>query len=167
MITVLRLDERLIHGQIAIKWSRVTGVQRIVVGNDDAASSPIITKSLLMAAPSHLKTAIKSVDDAIKILSDPRGADIPMLALVKNPTDLLRAINECPLIEKVVIGNFGRVEAEHEGMKRKTFGGNLYADDIEIPMFKEIAKVCASKGIPCVYQTTPDDAPTDLATMMG
>ena len=29
MITLLRLDERLIHGQIAIKWSRHTGVDRI------------------------------------------------------------------------------------------------------------------------------------------
>ena len=51
MIKMFRIDERLIHGQIAIKWSRHTGVDHIVVGNDAAANSPIIQKSLKMAAP--------------------------------------------------------------------------------------------------------------------
>ena len=52
MINHIRLDERLIHGQVAIKWSRHTGVNRIIVANDDAAKNPIIQKSLMMAAPS-------------------------------------------------------------------------------------------------------------------
>ena len=52
MITLLRLDERLIHGQIAIKWSRHTGVDHIVVISDNAAANPIIQKSLMMAARS-------------------------------------------------------------------------------------------------------------------
>ena len=34
MIKLFRIDERLIHGQIAIKWSRHTGVDSIVVAND-------------------------------------------------------------------------------------------------------------------------------------
>ena len=42
MIKLFRIDERLIHGQIAIKWSRHTGVDHIVVANDSAAKSDII-----------------------------------------------------------------------------------------------------------------------------
>ena len=71
MIKMFRIDERLIHGQIAIKWSRHTGVDHIVVGNDAAANSPIIQKSLKMAAPAGIKTAIRGVDDAIALLNDP------------------------------------------------------------------------------------------------
>ena len=42
MIKLFRIDERLIHGQIAIKWSRHTGVDSIVVANDHAAANVII-----------------------------------------------------------------------------------------------------------------------------
>ena len=51
MIKLFRIDERLIHGQIAIKWSRHTGVDSIVVANDHAAANVMIQKSLKMAAP--------------------------------------------------------------------------------------------------------------------
>ena len=51
MIKLFRIDERLIHGQIAIKWSRHTGVDSIVVANDHAAENVMIQKSLKMAPP--------------------------------------------------------------------------------------------------------------------
>ena len=67
MIKLLRLDERMIHGQVAIKWSRHLSVDRIVVANDGAASNPIIQKSLMMAEPSTCKVAIKSVFSKLRI----------------------------------------------------------------------------------------------------
>ena len=42
MIKLFRIDERLIHGQIAIKWSRHTGVDSIVVANNNAAANTMI-----------------------------------------------------------------------------------------------------------------------------
>ena len=90
MIKLLRLDERMIHGQVAIKWSRHLSVDRIVVANDGAASNPIIQKSLMMAAPSTCKVAIKSVDDAIKLLNDPRAEALKILLIASSPKD-----NDC------------------------------------------------------------------------
>ena len=54
MIKLVRLDERLIHGQVAIKWSRHTGVDRIVVANDEAAGNKIIQQSLMTVSYTHL-----------------------------------------------------------------------------------------------------------------
>ncbi|WP_448910700.1 PTS sugar transporter subunit IIB, partial [Holdemania massiliensis] len=34
MIKLCRLDDRMIHGQIVTKWSRVISVDRIIVAND-------------------------------------------------------------------------------------------------------------------------------------
>lgn len=42
MIKLLRLDDRMIHGQIATKWSRVLSVDRIIVINDEAANNSIV-----------------------------------------------------------------------------------------------------------------------------
>ena len=50
MIKMIRLDERLIHGQVATKWSRLLDVDRILVADDEAAENEIVKKSLMMAA---------------------------------------------------------------------------------------------------------------------
>ncbi|MCH4206981.1 MAG: PTS sugar transporter subunit IIB [Solobacterium sp.] len=159
----MRLDERLIHGQIAIKWSRHTNVDRIVVANDAASGSSIIQKSLMMAAPSHIKTTIRSVDESIELLNNPKCQPLKILVLVKNPTDMIKMIESVPDIEKLNIGNYGRVEPEHQGHKRKTYGNNLYIDDLELPLFQKIA----SSPIECVYQTTPEEPAENLKKLLG
>ena len=85
MIKLFRIDERLIHGQIAIKWSRHTGVDSIVVANDHAAENVMIQKSLKMAAPPGIKTVIKTLDAAIATLNDPRCEPLKVLVLVNSP----------------------------------------------------------------------------------
>lgn len=100
MIKLFRIDERLIHGQIAIKWSRHTGVDSIVVANDNAAASPMIQKSLKMAAPPGIKTVIKTLDSAITTLNDPRCEPLKVLVLVNSPADALKMVQnvgESPL----------------------------------------------------------------------
>ena len=81
MIKWVRLDERMIHGQVATKWSQLLGVNRIIVADDQAASNEIIKKSLLMAAPANCKTAIVSVEKAIALCNDPRAEALSILLL--------------------------------------------------------------------------------------
>lgn len=94
MISMVRLDERLIHGQVAIKWSRHLDVDRIVVVSDEAAANPVVQKSLMMAAPATAKTTIKSLEKAVKLLQDPKAADYRILIIVSNPEDLLKIVTE-------------------------------------------------------------------------
>ncbi len=109
MISLVRLDERLIHGQVAIKWSRHTGVDRIVVIDEKAANNGIIQKSLMMAAPNTVKVAIKSVDAGIKLLQDPRCEAMKILIIVSNINDLNKVLESVKGIPLVNIGNYGRV----------------------------------------------------------
>lgn len=159
MISLLRLDERLIHGQVAIKWSRHLNVDRIVVISDAAAGNPVIQKSLIMAAPATAKTAIKGVDDAITLLMDPNAAKHNILIIVSTPNDLLRVVENVHGIESVNIGNYGRVANKIGAEPRKTYRSNLYAYDSEVEVFKKVM----DKGIKCYYQTTPEDAQENLA----
>lgn len=162
MIKLVRLDERLIHGQVAIKWSRHTNVDRIIVANDAAASSKIIADSLLTAAPATAKTAIKSVDDTIKMLKNPKAADHKILLIVQTPEDLLKLLSDCPAPETVNIGNYGRVAKKRGEEERKTYGSNLYLYPDEAETLK---KVCAL-GYNTVYQTTPENTPENLAKLL-
>ena len=104
MIKLFRIDERLIHGQIAIKWSRHTGVDSIVVANDHAAENVMIQKSLKMAAPPGIKTVIKTLDAAIATLNDPRCEPLKVLVLVNSPADALKMVRAVKGIPFVNIG---------------------------------------------------------------
>ncbi len=159
MIKLFRIDERLIHGQIAIKWSRHTGVDHIVVANDAAANSAIIQKSLKMAAPAGIKTAIRSVKDSIALLQDPRCEAMQILVLVNCPKDALEVIRQVQGIPYINVGNYGRVAPEKPGKPRKRYGNNIYCDDEEIQEFRELLKT----GLKCIYQTTPEEPAEDLA----
>lgn len=163
MIALVRLDERMIHGQVAIKWSRHLSVDRIVVVSDEAANNEIIKESLMMAAPATAKTAIRGVADSIKLLNDPRGAAHKMLVIVSNPDDLLKVVQNVSDIPLVNIGNYGRVASKIGNENRKTYGRNLYAYDSEVAVLKKVI----STGIKCIYQTTPDDIPEDLSKVLG
>jgi len=162
MIKMLRLDERLIHGQITIKWSRHLGVDRLVVLSDQAAENELIKKSLLMAAPGNLKAAIKSMDDGIALLKDPRGDQMKILAIAAMPEEVLRIAREVPNIERINVGNYGRVAPKNGLEQRKRYGENLYLYPDEEAVLREILKT----GIDVVYQTTPEDAPTPLKNIL-
>lgn len=163
MITLLRLDERLIHGQIAIKWSRHTGVDRIMVANDAAAANETVKRSLMMAAPATCKAAIHSVDNTLKMLENPKAADHKILLIVNNPKDLLKVLNTRKDIEKINIGNYGRITAKRNGEERKTYGANLYLYEDEAEDLKKVSEY----GIEAVYQTTPEDVPEPLDKVLS
>ena len=159
MISLFRIDERLIHGQIAIKWSRHTGVSHIVVANDAASESPLIQKTLRMAAPAGIKTAIKSVDDAIDLLNDDRCKNLKILVLVNSPSDAVKVVNSVSDIPYINVGNYVRIAPAKPNMPRKRYGNNIYCDDIEVEEFKQLV----ATGLKCIYQTTPEEPAEDVS----
>ena len=165
MIKLLRLDERLIHGQIAIKWSRHLGVDRIIVANDAAASNTVVQKSLMMAAPATAKVAIKSVDDVITMMKNPKAADHDILMLVNNPDDLIKMMDNLdPLPALVDIGNYGRIAMKRaDGAARDTYRRNLYL----YPEEKDVLAKVLNYGVECIYQTVPEEAAEQLDKVLG
>ncbi|MGN0484856.1 MAG: PTS system mannose/fructose/N-acetylgalactosamine-transporter subunit IIB [Lachnospiraceae bacterium] len=163
MIAMLRLDERMIHGQVAVKWSRYTGVNRIVVASDQAASSVLTQKALMMAAPPTAKVAIRSVVGAINLLKDPRLADYKVMIIASIPIDVLTLAQNVPGIPLINVGNYGRIAPKKEGEIRKKYGENLYLYDEERELLKQVTET----GIVCNYQTTPEDPSENLQSVLG
>ena len=163
MIKSIRLDERLIHGQVATKWSRTLGVNRIVVANDEAAASDVMQKSLMMAAPSTCKVAIVPVEKAISFVNDPRAEALNILVIVSNPDDLLRVASAVKDAARVNVGNYGRIAEKRGAEQRTKYNQNLYCYDDEVETLKKVI----ATGIPCDLQTIPDDAPLNLTKVLG
>lgn len=113
MIAALRVDERLIHGQISLSWSKTLKIKGIVVANNKAAADDMQKMMLKMAAPSELKTIVLSVDNAIELLNDERSKQMRLLVItttVKDALAIAEGVDEKP--EQVNIGNAGKMGAK-------------------------------------------------------
>ena len=103
-ITLLRIDSRLIHGQVATSWAKAVKCEAIFAVNDDVANDPLRRDLLLQVAPPHLKAYVIPVEKAIKVYHNPKYAGKNILWLVTNPTDILRLIEGGVKIDKVNVG---------------------------------------------------------------
>lgn len=161
MIKLLRIDERLIHGQVANQWARQLAVNAIVVANDMAAGNEVVKMSLHMAAPEGIKVVIKTVKGAIQQLNDPRAAGLSIFVVVNCPEDAYEIIKNVPGIPYMNVGNFGRVNKDK--MNRKTYADSLYANDEEIEVFHKIIDT----GIDCEVRMLSSDPKVSLLSVIG
>lgn len=132
MIKALRIDERLIHGQVAVTWTKALNLTGLVVASDEAASSDVQKMTLKMATPSNIKTIIKSVAGAIHLLQDPRSKDMQLMILVPTVKDAVTVAKAFPSeIEKVNVGNAGKMSDSSEEKKTLTNGVMLTPEELE------------------------------------
>ena len=91
-IAFCRIDDRLIHGQVATVWSKVTGCNRIMCVSDEVAKDELRKKLLLQVVPPGLKGYVIPVDKAVEAYKNPKYNSFKTLFLFTNPTDVLRAV---------------------------------------------------------------------------
>lgn len=137
MIKALRVDERLVHGQIAMVWSKELKLQGLVIANDEVANNETQKMALQMAVPSTVKSIIKDIDGAIKLLQNPKASAMNLMVLVKTVEDALKIAKEVSNIEYVNVGNAGKmVQAE-----KKQITKYVMLTDTEIDALKELVEV--------------------------
>lgn len=91
-ICLARIDDRLIHGQVATVWVKAIGCNRIIACSDEAAADPLRKALLLQVTPPGIKSYILPVDKAIEVYKNPQNNDFKTLFLFTNPTDVLRMV---------------------------------------------------------------------------
>ena len=156
MITLMRIDNRLIHGQVALLWTKYLNVNRIVVANDKIAENDIQKAALKMACPATAKCSVLNVNDAVAVLNDPRAEQLRILVIVNNPTDARRLVEAVPSIPLINISNYGALG--DDGGNRTKITETVLASDTDFDEFARIEKT----GIRCQYQVTPTDKPQSI-----
>ena len=91
-IAFCRIDDRLIHGQVATVWSKVTGCNRLMCVSDEVAKDELRKKLLLQVVPPGLKGYVIPVAKAIEAYKNPKYDSFKTLFLFTNPKDVLRAV---------------------------------------------------------------------------
>ena len=140
MITQIRVDDRLIHGQVAVVWTKELNAPLLVVANDEAAKNEVMQMTLKMALPNGMKLLIRSVDDAINIFNDPRGADKRIFVIVNSVSDANKIAQNVENIETVNVANAGRFDKSDPSTKKMIFP-SVQLNPNELAAAKELAKL--------------------------
>ncbi|MCX8724094.1 MULTISPECIES: PTS system mannose/fructose/N-acetylgalactosamine-transporter subunit IIB [Lactobacillus] len=160
MIAQLRVDDRLIHGQVALVWTKELNTPGIVVANDNAANNQMVQMTLKMATPTGKKLLIRSVDDAIKVFNNPKGANMRIFALTNNVKDALKIAQNVNDIEGINVANVGRFADDAKDSVQISSTLMLSKDELEA--LKELAKI----DIPVFNQVVPSNAKTPIKTLL-
>ncbi|WP_010238501.1 PTS sugar transporter subunit IIB [Clostridium arbusti] len=152
MIVALRVDDRLIHGQVALAWSKELRIKGIIVANDAAAQDEMQKMTLKMAVPDSIKLLIKSVDDAIGVANNPKVAKMRILLLTRNIKDALKIRENTENIEYVNIGNVGRFDGIDASEKTMVSPTVMLTKD-EIDSLKKLIEIDSSTSL----QAVPSD----------
>jgi len=111
-IALVRIDDRLIHGQVVTVWSKETKCQRIIVCNDDVANDEIRRTLLTQVAPPGVQSSVVGIEKAIRVINNPKYENDIVLLLFTNPTDVLRLVEAGIDIKTINIGGMSFKEGK-------------------------------------------------------
>ena len=154
MITQIRVDDRLIHGQVAVVWTKELNAPLLVVANDEAAKNEVMQMTLKMAVPNGMKLLIRSVDDAIKVFNDPRGADKRIFVIINSVSDANKIAQNVENLATVNVANAGRFDKSDPKTKTMVFPSVQLNPD-ELAAAKELSRLERVNSYNQVLPTNP------------
>ncbi|QDY42132.1 PTS mannose transporter subunit IIAB [Candidatus Pantoea soli] len=103
-IGLARIDDRLIHGQVATRWTKETNVTRIIVVSDEVANDHVRKTLLTQVAPPGVTAHVVDIAKMIRVWNNPKYAGDRVMLLFTNPTDVERVVEQGVDIKSVNIG---------------------------------------------------------------
>ncbi|WP_270334759.1 PTS system mannose/fructose/N-acetylgalactosamine-transporter subunit IIB [Ligilactobacillus acidipiscis] len=103
-IRLMRIDSRLLHGQVATNWAKVLKVDRILVVSDQVARDNIRKTLIRQASPPGIKVHVIPLMKMLRIYFDPRFNSFKALILVENPRDAQILVQNGIHVDLVNIG---------------------------------------------------------------
>jgi mannose/fructose/N-acetylgalactosamine-specific phosphotransferase system component IIB len=156
MVLFVRIDDRLIHGQVVEGWVNYLKATRILVADDRVAANALQRSIMEIAVPQGLMVTIGGVED---ICSQVRasGENERAILLFSNPTDVLQALKFGLLCQTINLGGMHYVPG-----KRK-LGDVLSVDDADIASLRAIM----ARGITICIQSVPNEKPLQLTKVFA
>ena len=103
-IGLARIDDRLIHGQVATRWTKETNVSRIIVVSDEVAADNVRKTLLTQVAPPGVTAHVVDVAKMIRVYNNPKYAGERVMLLFTNPTDVERIVEGGVKVTSVNVG---------------------------------------------------------------
>lgn len=158
MVIILRVDDRLLHGQVAFSWLNFLGPDAIVIANDGVLTNEIQKAAIKMAKPTGVKMSIRSLKGGIDLINDERVRDLKLFVVVRTTEDALTLINN--VNEHISFVNIGGLSNRTKGNNKLVKG--VYLSDQDIINVKEIMKKVDKVDMRIV----PTDSNKNISTLI-
>lgn len=156
MIKLLRVDDRLLHGQVAFSWTKNLSISDIVVANDDVAKDEFTKMTLGLAKPRGVNLKIEEVDKAVEFLLQHEKTKSSIMIIVNNMADAKKILLSLPALKSINMGGL----RERPGSKRITGSITLTPADIEV------CKELLEKNIEIEIRQLPEEKKLLLKNMI-
>lgn len=141
----LRVDNRLLHGQVVQFWIGHLEIDHLIVADDDVAQNEAMPMIYRMALPDAVGLAVTCVHNVVDELK--RNQKHNTLVLIRDVFDLARAFIAGATFKKITLGNV------HTAKGRKRITDSVYLSPEEIQSLGEMKR----RGIPVEIQTFPGE----------
>ncbi|MFV0552759.1 MAG: PTS N-acetylgalactosamine transporter subunit IIB [Anaerorhabdus sp.] len=150
-ILLTRIDNRLIHGQVATQWTSSIGANLLLVANDDVANNAFRQGLMDMAAPSYAQTRYWTIQKTIDTIH--KASDAQKIFIVcENPQDVLKLVEGGVPIKKVNIGNM------HMSEGKRQVAGSVAVDASDVEAFEKLRNL----GVELEIRKVPSMASEDV-----
>ena len=147
---LLRVDDRLLHGQVARNWMKQVGADVIVVANDLVSEDEKQQHLMDLVTPMGSKSYFFGISEASSKIKDLEEEDA--LVLVESPADALKLIEDGSKIDSVNVGNI------HQTSGKEKINESIFVDQNDIDTFKKIE----ANGKKLDFRTLPNDQAIDF-----
>lgn len=130
MIKIVRVDHRLLHGQVIFSWTKQMSVNYIIVADDKVPNDPISVMALTIAKPVDCELSIIPFSQLKGLVEKNQNKNI--MILVKGPEEALKLIEELPEVTEI---NYGGVAKKSDS---KQYGKAIFLNPQELKATQEI-----------------------------
>jgi PTS system mannose-specific IIB component len=153
VIALVRVDNRLVHGQVVEAWVPRLGIRRILVADDEAARDDLARAAMTLALPDEVQAAVVPVDSADWAAA--AAAPVPVLVLFREVAELRRAAGRGltpALAPRVNLGNV------HFAPGRRPVTPAVFLREDELLAVRDLAAM----GFAVEARALPSDSPADV-----
>ncbi|QDE93057.1 PTS sorbose transporter subunit IIC [Myxococcus xanthus] len=150
MITLVRVDNRLIHGQVVEAWLPFLKVSRVVVADDEAASSPLIRAAMALAVQSAIEVQILPLSQVDFAALSKDG--VRTLVLLRDVASVPFAHAHGLAMDELNLGNV------HFGTGRRQVSPSVFLAEAELTTLQQLA----DKGVRVAARAVPAEKPVEL-----
>lgn len=155
-IGLIRIDSRLIHGQVATKWIKRVEAKRVIIIDDASAADPFMITIYQMAATPGVKVEVLSTTQAgEEWKKNEFGSAGPVLILFRSVEQAYSAYNAGFTYTSMMLGGIGG------GPGKINVAGPIALDHHD----GEMLSALADQGVELYFQVTPEENVTQWKTV--
>ncbi len=154
-IKFIRIDDRLIHGQVVTAWIKNYQAKKILILDDDVAKDAFLINVLKMVKPSGVELIIEGCDHIDDLIRKFEEDEKNTVVLMKKPQTAKVLFEHGVGLRELNVGGMGA------NKYRQNLYKNVSASEEEVAVLKELE----NQGVRVYFQATPNDKQVDLHTL--